>query len=146
MAFNPPQRPPPLNGAAPVRSETSSIYSLDPLKVSDARESLGKLSRRRRRQALGLAAQATILAAMEPGSGATTRDALTAAESAARIAGLVKEASNQRVSLVVTFKGLRRESIDADAIEARIVEAAGLPPLTGGGGATGGVGGAGEGG
>ena len=83
---------------------------------------------------------------MTPGSGATTRDALTAAESAARIAGLVREAASSRVSLVVTFRGLRRDTIDADAIEARIVEAAGLPPISAGGGATGGVGSRGEGG
>ena len=146
MAFKVPERTPPLNSASPVRSETSSIYSLDPLAVSNAREAIEGLSRRDRRRVLGRAAQATLLAAMTPGSGATTRDALTAAESAARIAGLVKEATSSRVSLVVTFRGLRRDTIDADAIEARIVEAAGLPPISAGGGATGAVGSRGEGG
>lgn len=146
MSFIPPQRPMLPNTASPVRSETSSIYALDPSVVSNARDTMEALSRRDRRRVLGRAAQATLLAAMTPGSGATTRDALTAAESAARIAGLVREAASSRVSLVVTFKGLRRDTIDADAIEARIVEAAGLPPLASRGGATGGVGGAGEGG
>lgn len=119
--------------------EGSAPYSLHPEVVQRARETAVGLSRRGLRRRLAQDAQVTYLAMMDPRSGATNQDRLKAADGAARVSGLVREGGTSKVSLVVTFKGLRRDVVDASTIEARVVEAAGLAPLarregTGGGG------------
>lgn len=120
-----------------------SRYQLSPQSFAHARAAVVAASRRSRRKALALGAQVTYLAVMDPESGASTQDRLKAADGAARVAGLVREGSTSKVSLVVTFKGLRRNVVDADAIEARVIEAAGLPPLARQEGDAGGGGGGG---
>ena len=121
-----------------------SRYQISPQSFAHAKAAVVAASRRSRRKALAIAAQVTYLAVMDPESGASTQDRLKAADGAARVSGLVRDGSGSKVSLVVTFKGLRRDVVDASTIEARVVEAAGLPPLAGAAGTgTGGGGGGG---
>ena len=131
---------------SPGQGYGDSRYQLSPTAFAHAKGMAVAASRRERRKALALAAQVTYLAVMDPESGASTQDRLKAADGAARVSGLVREGSDTKVSLIVTFKGLRRSVVDADAIEARVVEAAGLPPLAGNGAAGRVEGGGGEGG
>lgn len=120
------------NGAGGT-GQSSSPYVIPSSVVVRARDTVAGLSRRARRRVLAIEAQAAYLAVLDPASGATTRDRLAAADGAARVAGLSKEATATNVALVVTFRGMRRDTIDAGAIEARIAGAAGLPPLAGDG-------------
>lgn len=128
-----------LTRGVPNEGDRYNPYAIHPQVVKRTREVVEGATRRARRRALALSAQVTYLAVMDPESGASTQDRLKAADGAARVSGLVREGGTTKVSLVVTFKGLRRNVVDADAIEARVVEAAGLPPLarqegSGGGG------------
>ena len=120
------------NGAGGTGQSTSP-YVIPSSVILSARESVAGLSKRGIRRRLASEAQATYLAILDPTSGATTRDRLAAADGAARASGLSKEATATNVALVVTFRGMRRDTIDAGAIEARIAGAAGLPPLAGDG-------------
>lgn len=120
-----------LTRGVPNEGDRYNPYAIHPQVVKRTREVVEGSSRRCRRRALALAAQVTYLAVMDPDSGASTQDRLKAADGAARVSGLVRDGSSSKVSLVVTFKGLRRDVVDASTIEARVVEAAGLPPLAG---------------
>lgn len=133
-----------LMGMVTTRKDGANPYSVAPLAITRSREALAGLSRRGRRKALARAAEVAYLAVLDPASGVSCQDWLKAADGAARVAGLVRDGSDTKVSLVVTFKGLRRSVVDADAIEARVVEAAGLPPIAGAAGRV--EGGGGEGG
>jgi len=91
-------------------------YSLPPHILSHARGALEDSGRRARRRILGLAAQATYLAVMDPASGSTTKDRLTAAAGAAAVAGLVRDRVDVRVTHALGFKGFQGVE------EARVVE------------------------
>lgn len=119
------------NGSITTRKDGANPYSVAPLAISRASATLAGLSRRGRRKYLARAAEVAYLAVLDPASGVSCQDWLKAADGAARVSGLVREGGTSKVSLVVTFKGLRRDVVDASTIEARVVEAAGLPPIAG---------------
>lgn len=98
-----------------------SSYSLPPTLISHSREVMGATGRRGRRRILGLAAQATYLAVMDPASGSTTKDRLTAAAGAAAVAGLVRDRVDVRVTHALGFKGFQGVE------EARVVEVTAAP-------------------
>ena len=98
-----------------------SSYSLPPPILSRAQATVEATGKRARRRMLGIAAQATYLAVMDPASGATTKDRLTAAAGAAAVAGLVRDRVDVRVTHALGFKGFQGVE------EARVVEVTAAP-------------------
>ncbi len=93
-------------------------YSLPTEVLRRARDLVGAAPRRSRRKALGLAAQATYMAVLDPESNASTQDRLKAAEGAAKCAGLFHEKMDVTITHSLGFKGF-----------SSIIEAAPIPPL-----------------
>jgi hypothetical protein len=110
-------------GAAGDSGNLGSPYILPSTVVVAARDAVAGLSRRGIRRRLAAEAQATYLAIMDPKSCATTRDRLSAADGAAKVAGLFKERVDVRVSHSLGFKGFQ-------AIEGTlVVDAVPLPTV-----------------
>ena len=109
----------------------SGNYNLPDEVLSRLRGVLPTLNRKARRRLHRDAAELNLLAVLDPASGATTRDRLVAAAESARIAGLARE-SVQVVEHRVSFRGMAGGARPTrDVIEAKVVEAAGLPPIAG---------------
>jgi hypothetical protein len=92
-------------GGSNTPGSLGSPYVLPSTVVVAARDAVAGLSRRGIRRRLAAEAQATYLAIMDPKSCATTRDRLSAADGAAKVAGLFKERVDVRVSHSLGFKG-----------------------------------------
>lgn len=109
----------------------SGNYDLPDEVLSRLRGVLSTSNRKARRRLHRDAAELNLLAVLDPASGATTRDRLVAAAESARIAGLARE-SVQVVEHRVSFRGMAGGARPTrDVIEAKVVEAAGLPPIAG---------------
>ena len=109
----------------------SGTYDIPPEVLARTHTVITALGRKARRRLHRDAAELNLLAVLDPASGATTRDRLVAAAESARIAGIARE-SVQVVEHRVSFRGMAggvRPS--REVLEARVVEAAGLPPIAG---------------
>ena len=113
------------------REKYMGNYDLPSDVLARTHTALAGLSRKARRRLHRDAAELNLLAVLDPASGATTRDRLVAAAESARIAGLARE-SVQVVEHRVSFRGMAGGARPTrDVIEAKVVEAAGLPPIAG---------------
>ena len=113
---------------AQQRALMNGQYQLPTEVLSRAHAVLAGASRKARRKLHRDLAELNLLAVLDPASGATTRDRLDAARESARIAGLARE-STSVVEHRVTFRGLAGSPPAREVIEAKVVEAAGLPPI-----------------
>ena len=82
----------------------SGTYDIPPEVLARTHTVITALGRKARRRLHRDAAELNLLAVLDPASGATTRDRLTAAAECAKIAGLTRE-SKQSVDVTFTVRG-----------------------------------------
>ena len=113
------------------KSRVQGDYSLDPGILARARSKVDSTSKRAIRREARAVALAVHLAVCDPESGATVRDLQASAVELGKHAGLARE-SVQVVEHRVSFRGMAGGARPTrDVIEAKVVEAAGLPPIAG---------------
>jgi len=103
----------------------SGTYDIPPEVLARTHTVITALGRKARRRLHRDAAELNLLAVLDPASGATTRDRLTAAAECAKIAGLTRE-SKQSVDVTFTVRGWGPAS--PRVLDAPVVVVPALPP------------------